>query len=237
MSCPVLPPLQLPEPLILFRYYNDFIALAKESQGVIMEELEALRLSPTPVSPAQISVDLNRVLFKIRDLLRQLPPAHYKTLQFLVEHLYRCVDLSLSPVRSLATSQPISYDSVVSRVTEHSAENKMTASNLGIIFGPTLIKPRQADADVSLSSLVDYPYQALIVELLIRHHQMIFDIPLSPLGNSCSPLEVDAQSRPDLRLSHGDQGQQLSRHSKSLGDIQEVRGLDQNHSLVAQEVH
>lgn len=57
-----------------------------------MEELEASRLSPTPVSPAQISVELNRVLFKIRDLLRQLPPAHYKTLGFLIEHLYRYVD-------------------------------------------------------------------------------------------------------------------------------------------------
>uniref|UniRef100_A0A674PIL1 Rho GTPase-activating protein 29 n=1 Tax=Takifugu rubripes TaxID=31033 RepID=A0A674PIL1_TAKRU len=189
---------QLPEPLILFRYYNDFIGLAKESQSIIMEELEALRLSPPPVSPAQISVDLNRVLFKIRDLLRQLPPAHYKTLQFLIEHLYR--------------------------VTEHSAENKMTASNLGIIFGPTLIKPRQADAEVSLSSLVDYPYQALIVELLIRHHQMIFDIPLSPLGNA-SPTEIVAQPRADVRLSRQDKGQQLSRHSKSMGDIKEVTGF------------
>lgn len=100
----------------------------------------------------------------------------------------------------------------------------MTASNLGIIFGPTLIKPRQADAEVSLSSLVDYPYQALIVELLIRHHQMIFDIPLSPLGNT-SPIEINAQTRPDTRLSHGDKGQQLSRHSKSLGDIKEVTGF------------
>lgn len=188
-----------------------------------MEELEALRLGPTPVSPAQISVDLNRVLFKIRDLLRQLPAAHYETLQFLIEHLYRCVGRTLHSWRNLATSQLISQsdNSVVSRVTEHSAENKMTASNLGIVFGPTLIKPRQADADVSLSSLVDYPYQALIVELLIRHHQMIFDIPLSSLGNS-SPLEIDAQMRPDLQLSPGDKGQQLSRHSKSLGDIKEV---------------
>lgn len=97
----------------------------------------------------------------------------------------------------------------------------MTASNLGIIFGPTLIKPRQADAEVSLSSLVDYPYQALIVELLIRHHQMIFDTPLSPLG-STSPTEIDAQPRPDTRLNHQEKGQQLSRHSKSLGDIKEV---------------
>lgn len=63
-----------------------------------MEELEALRLSPTPVSPAQISMDLNCVLFKIRDLLRQLPPAHYKTLQFLIEHLFRYVD---SIIRSI----------------------------------------------------------------------------------------------------------------------------------------
>lgn len=82
-------PLQLPEPLILFRYYNDFIGLAKESQSIIVEELEALRLSPTSVAPAQVSVELNRVLFKIKDLLKQLPPAHYKTLQFLIEHLHR----------------------------------------------------------------------------------------------------------------------------------------------------
>ncbi|KAI4806508.1 hypothetical protein KUCAC02_017330 [Chaenocephalus aceratus] len=181
---------QLPEPLILFRYYNDFIGLAKESQGIIVEELEAFRLSPTPVTQPQVSVDLNRILFKIKDLLRHLPPAHYKTLQFLIEHLHR--------------------------VTEQSDENKMTASNLGIIFGPTLIKPRQADAEVSLSSLVDYPYQALIVELLIRHYQMIFDTPLSPLSRT-SPIEIDGPNR----LTHQEKEQQLSRHSKSLGDIKE----------------
>uniref|UniRef100_A0A8C1RXU4 Rho GTPase-activating protein 29 n=1 Tax=Cyprinus carpio TaxID=7962 RepID=A0A8C1RXU4_CYPCA len=139
---------QLPEPLILFRFYNDFIGLAKESQSIIVDEVEASRGNPTPDS-SQISVELKRVLFKIKDLLRQLPSAHYKTLQFLIQHLHR--------------------------VTERADENKMTASNLGIIFGPTLIKPRQADAEVSLSSLVDYPYQALIVELLIRHYEMIFD--------------------------------------------------------------
>lgn len=93
----------------------------------------------------------------------------------------------------------------------------MTASNLGIIFGPTLIKPRQADADVSLSSLVDYPYQALMVELLIRHYQMIFDAPLSPLRGT-SPTEADSHSR----LSQKEK-EQLSRHSKSLGDIKEVK--------------
>lgn len=107
----------------------------------------------------------------------------------------------------------------------------MTASNLGIIFGPTLIKPRQADAEVSLSSLVDYPYQALIVELLIRHHQMIFDTPLSPLG-SISPIEIDAHPRPDTRLNLQEKGQQLSRHSKSLGDIKEVISFNVKNKII-----
>lgn len=81
--------LQLPEPLILFRFYNDFIGLAKESQNIIVDEVEASRVSPASLTPPQVSVELNRVLFKIKDLLRQLPPAHYKTLQFLIQHLHR----------------------------------------------------------------------------------------------------------------------------------------------------
>ncbi|XP_037311201.2 rho GTPase-activating protein 29 isoform X2 [Pungitius pungitius] len=197
---------QLPEPLILFRYYNDFIGLAKESQSVIVEELETLRRSPTTVTPAQVSVDLNRILFKIKDLLRQLPPVHYKTLQFLIEHLHR--------------------------VTEQSEENKMTASNLGIIFGPTLIKPRQADAEVSLSSLVDYPYQALVVELLIRHYQMIFDTPLSPLSPT-SPTKIDGRPR----HAHQANEQLLSRHSKSLGDIKESSKVYKRHSSIIPSSH
>uniref|UniRef100_A0A671RD87 Rho GTPase-activating protein 29 n=1 Tax=Sinocyclocheilus anshuiensis TaxID=1608454 RepID=A0A671RD87_9TELE len=144
---------QLPEPLILYRYYNDIIGLAKETQH--MGETD----STTEKSPGEqlcLSIDLKRVLFKIRDLLRQLPAGHYKTLQFLITHLHS--------------------------VSEQAEENKMTTSNLGIIFGPTLIKPRQLEAEVSLSSLVDYPHQARMVDLLIRHHQMIFDVPLSPVS-------------------------------------------------------
>lgn len=93
----------------------------------------------------------------------------------------------------------------------------MTASNLGIIFGPTLVKPRQIDADVSLSSLVDYPFQALMVELLVRHFHTIFDE--SPLAGSGVP--TGGQASPRLTLQ--EKVRQLSRHSMSLMDIKEVR--------------
>uniref|UniRef100_A0A673G689 Rho GTPase-activating protein 29 n=1 Tax=Sinocyclocheilus rhinocerous TaxID=307959 RepID=A0A673G689_9TELE len=170
---------QLPEPLILYRYYNDIIGLAKETQN--MKETDSTK-KKSPGEQLCLSIELKRVLFKIRDLLRQLPAAHYKTLQFLITHLHR--------------------------VSEQAEENKMTASNLGIIFGPTLIKPRQLEAEVSLSSLVDYPHQARMVDLLIRHHQMIFDVPLSPVSPTSPTAPQPA----------------LSRHSQSLMDIKVVTG-------------
>ncbi|XP_072788539.1 rho GTPase-activating protein 29 isoform X9 [Taeniopygia guttata] len=145
---------QLPEPLILFRLYNEFIGLAKESQNA-NEELDAKQASPKAKTRQSLCIELNRIIIKIKDLLKQLPVPNYNTLQYLIGHLHR--------------------------VTEQCDENKMSASNLGIIFGPTLIRPRQTDATVSLSSLVDYPYQARIVELLITYYEKIFDVSLKPL--------------------------------------------------------
>ncbi|XP_026139096.1 rho GTPase-activating protein 29-like isoform X1 [Carassius auratus] len=179
---------QLPEPLILYRYYNDMIGLVKETQN--MGETDSTKETSPGEQPC-LSIELKRVLFKIRDLLRQLPAAHYKTLQFLITHLHR--------------------------VSEQAEENMMTTSNLGIIFGPTLIKPRQLEAEVSLSSLVDYPHQARMVDLLIRHHHMIFDAPLSPPVSPTSPTEPQPA---------------LSRHSRSLMDIKESTKASKRHSSV-----
>ncbi|EMP30799.1 Rho GTPase-activating protein 29 [Chelonia mydas] len=153
---------QLPEPLILFRLYNEFIGLAKESQNV-NEELVMKQTSPRSKKRQSVCIELNRIIIKMKDLLKQLPIPNYNTLQYLVGHLHR--------------------------VTEQSDENKMSASNLGIIFGPTLIRPRQTDAAVSLSSLVDYPYQARVVELLVTYYEKIFDVSLQPLSTAVQSEE------------------------------------------------
>ncbi|XP_031720822.1 rho GTPase-activating protein 29-like isoform X1 [Anarrhichthys ocellatus] len=195
---------QLPEPLILYRYYNDIIGLSKECQRVIVEEADKPRSTQTG-EKGGASIQLSRVIFKIRDLLRQLPTANYRTLRFLIAHL--------------------------NRVTEQAEENKMTASNLGIIFGPTLVKPRQADAEVSLSSLVDYPYQALMVELLVRHFQTVFDASLL----SGSDITTTGQASP--RLTPLEKLQRLSRHSTSLMDIKESAKVYKRYSSVIPSSH
>lgn len=61
------------------------------------------------------------------------------------------------------------------RIVEVEQDNKMTPGNLGIVFGPTLLRPRPTEATVSLSSLVDYPHQARIVETLITHYGAVFE--------------------------------------------------------------
>ncbi|MEQ2273956.1 Rho GTPase-activating protein 29, partial [Xenotaenia resolanae] len=180
---------QLPEPLIQYRFYNDLIGLAKECQRVIAEEADK-PLSAQKGEKGVPSVQMSRIILRIKDLLCQLPTANYRSLRHLIAHL--------------------------NRVSKQADENKMTTSNLGIIFGPTLVKPRQIDAEVSLSSLVDYPCQALMVEILVRHFHMIFD---APTLSGSEITTTSAQSSP--RLTPQEKVRQLSRHSTSLTDIKE----------------
>ncbi|XP_014106366.1 PREDICTED: rho GTPase-activating protein 29 isoform X2 [Pseudopodoces humilis] len=175
---------QLPEPLILFRLYNEFIGLAKESQNT-NEELDAKQASPKAKTRQSLCIELSRIIIKIKDLLKQLPVPNYNTLQYLIGHLHR--------------------------VTEQCDENKMSASNLGIIFGPTLIRPRQTDATVSLSSLVDYPYQARVVELLITYYEKIFDVSLKPLLSASHSEETAVTVR--VALSADEREAQQQRNS------------------------
>ncbi|XP_069593774.1 rho GTPase-activating protein 29 isoform X2 [Ranitomeya imitator] len=182
---------QLPEPLILFRLYNELIGLAKESQRAT-DEVDSKASSP-PLKRQPSGVEVNRVVIKIRDLLKQLPLEHYNTLQFLVGHLHR--------------------------VTEEVEENKMTASNLGIIFGPTLLRPRQTDATISLSSLVDYPYQARIVELLISHYDKIFDVSRQMINPVDKAEDREPQHiRKSQSLPVGNESIILSKRASSLDE-------------------
>ncbi|XP_018414723.1 PREDICTED: rho GTPase-activating protein 29 isoform X2 [Nanorana parkeri] len=202
---------QLPEPLILFRLYNELIGLAKESQRSI-DEVDSKAGSP-PLKRQPSGVELNRVILKIRDLLKPLPLPNYNTLQFLMGHLHR--------------------------VTEEVEENKMTASNLGIIFGPTLIRPRQTDATISLSSLVDYPYQARIVELLITYYDKIFDVSREMVNPEKLVLAEDRepqQIRKSQSLPVGNENIMLSKRACSLDENSlDFKGVEEresrNHSM------
>lgn len=60
----------------------------------------------------------------------------------------------------------------LNRVSEND-ENKMSPSNLGIVFGPTLLRPL-VSMDMPMIALLESAYQAVLVEFLITHHDKVF---------------------------------------------------------------
>ncbi|KAI8384559.1 uncharacterized protein BYT42DRAFT_265892 [Radiomyces spectabilis] len=77
-------------------------------------------------------------LKRFSELLSQLPHANYGTLKLLIQHLHR--------------------------VQQHSNENLMTTKNLAMVFGPTLLRDKDAARD-----LVDMCYKNATIEYLITH--------------------------------------------------------------------
>ncbi|XP_040208865.1 beta-chimaerin [Rana temporaria] len=81
----------------------------------------------------------------VHELLMLLPPAHYETLRYLMIHL--------------------------KKVTQNEKDNLMGAENLGIVFGPTLMRPPEENA---LTSLNDMRHQKQIVQILIQNEDVLF---------------------------------------------------------------
>ncbi|NXI66549.1 CHIN protein, partial [Anseranas semipalmata] len=91
------------------------------------------------------TTDPDEQLEILHEALKLLPPAHCETLRYLMAHL--------------------------KRVTLHEKENLMSAENLGIVFGPTLMRAPELDA---MAALNDIRYQRLVVEMLIKNEDILF---------------------------------------------------------------
>ncbi|CAN0005813.1 unnamed protein product [Bubo scandiacus] len=84
---------------------------------------------------------------RVAELVQSLPPANYATLRYLLAHLCR--------------------------VMEREDVNRMTRQNIGIVFGPTLLRPEREPG--SLAAGMAQQNQA--VELLLAHFDRIFPAP------------------------------------------------------------
>ncbi|XP_076319372.1 rho GTPase-activating protein 26-like isoform X2 [Tachypleus tridentatus] len=77
-------------------------------------------------------------------LVYNLPKTNKDMLELLISHLYR--------------------------VAQHSDKNLMTVSNLGVCFGPTLLRPEEE----TVASIMDIKFGNIVVEILIENCDKIF---------------------------------------------------------------
>ncbi|XP_078682916.1 rho GTPase-activating protein 26-like isoform X42 [Branchiostoma floridae x Branchiostoma belcheri] len=80
----------------------------------------------------------------IHRLVHQLPESNFEMLDMLIGHLLN--------------------------VANHSKKNLMSKPNLGVVFGPTLMRP----AEETVAAIMDIKFQNIIVEILISNHEQIF---------------------------------------------------------------
>lgn len=51
----------------------------------------------------------------------------------------------------------------------NSKQNLMTVANLGVVFGPTLMRPQEE----TVAAIMDLKFQNIVVEILIEHHEKV----------------------------------------------------------------
>uniref|UniRef100_A0A6Q2X345 Rho GTPase activating protein 10 n=1 Tax=Esox lucius TaxID=8010 RepID=A0A6Q2X345_ESOLU len=81
-------------------------------------------------------------------------------------------------------------------VAAHSKKNLMTVANLGVVFGPTLMRPQED----TVAAIMDLKFQNIVVEILIEQHETVTRPPAS-LKNpavSCLCLPSASPTSPDL---------------------------------------
>ncbi|NXF38723.1 RHG10 protein, partial [Nyctibius bracteatus] len=93
----------------------------------------------------------------------------------------------------------------LANVSKHAKRNLMTVANLGVVFGPTLMRPQEE----TVAAIMDLKFQNIVVEILIENHEKIFKtlpdaIVPEPISMSVSP--PNAPPRQSRR-----QGQRIKR--------------------------
>ncbi|ETE65932.1 Oligophrenin-1, partial [Ophiophagus hannah] len=102
------------------------------------------------------SENLDERLGAIHGLVYKLPEKNREMSELLVRHLVQ--------------------------VCEHSRENLMSPSNMGVIFGPTLMRAQED----TVAAMMNIKFQNIVVEILIEHFNKIYSGP--PEDNAAPPV-------------------------------------------------
>ncbi|KAJ8400776.1 hypothetical protein AAFF_G00391300 [Aldrovandia affinis] len=81
---------------------------------------------------------------RMKCLVLSMPPPNHDTMRFMFRHL--------------------------KRVMEHSDSNRMTTQNIGIVFGPTLMRPERDNGNMAINMV----YQNQAVELILAEFNRVF---------------------------------------------------------------
>ncbi|XP_059688036.1 rho GTPase-activating protein 30 [Gavia stellata] len=121
---------ELPNPLLTYQLYDKFA----DAVAIQMEEAR---------------------LVKIKEVLKELPVPHYRTLEFLMRHLLH--------------------------MASYSSQTNMHARNLAIVWAPNLLRSKDIEATGfnGTAAFMEVRVQSIVVEFILSHVEQLFgDAPL-----------------------------------------------------------
>lgn len=62
------------------------------------------------------------------------------------------------------------FNIFLNRVAKHSDKNLMTVSNLGVCFGPTLLRPEEE----TVAAIMDIKFGNIVLEILIEQYDKVY---------------------------------------------------------------
>ncbi|XP_075697038.1 rho GTPase-activating protein 33 [Rhinoderma darwinii] len=129
---------ELPNPLLTYRLYHPFT----EAMSAPAEEEKLIR---------------------VHDLIQQLPPPHYRTLEYVMRHL--------------------------SSLSMHSDHTGMHARNLAIIWAPNLLRSRDMESvgTPGADAFREVRVQSVLVEFLLCNVETLFSDTFTSIGR-CGPI-------------------------------------------------
>ncbi|XP_056650579.1 rho GTPase-activating protein 32 isoform X5 [Monodelphis domestica] len=94
-------------------------------------------------------------LIKIHDVIQQLPPPHYRTLEFLMRHL--------------------------SLLADYCSITNMHAKNLAIVWAPNLLRSKQIESACfsGTAAFMEVRIQSVVVEFILNHVDVLFSCKIS----------------------------------------------------------
>ncbi|XP_061103631.1 rho GTPase-activating protein 26-like [Conger conger] len=116
-----------------------------------------LRMLPAPLMTYQFQRSFIKAakldnpearISEIHSIVHRLPEKNRQMLDLLMKHL--------------------------ANVASHQRHNLMNVANLGVVFGPTLLRPQEE----TVAAIMDIKFQNIVIEILIENHERIFkDLP------------------------------------------------------------
>ncbi|KAM9330453.1 rho GTPase-activating protein 10 [Gastrophryne carolinensis] len=139
-------------------------SVLKQYLRSLPEPLMTYELHEQFINPAKSGSPESRVN-AIHSLVYKLPEKNREMLDLLIKHLVY--------------------------VSSHAKKNLMTVANLGVVFGPTLMRPEEE----TVAAIMDLKFQNIVVEILIENYEKIFKNPPDDSSDDTASISPRAPPR------------------------------------------